>query len=308
MALIESSYLVFTLLMTIGMQLSFFAIAYTLQIDKVTDFAGTMNFLAIAWVVWLTEQTSPNSLSSLRQIVVLVLLHVWAARLAFFLVRRVLARGHDQRFDEMRHRFFAFLGFWVFQMVWVWVVSLPVTLVLAVPSEIMPPLGVRDYVAYGIWSVGFLIETWADESRWSWSRSGESSKLPPLTTGIWSWSRHPNYFGEILMWTGMYITASGAWDVSGWKYAYFSVVSPLFTAFLLLFVSGIPMAEDRSDGRWGRKPLYRQYKAQTSPLIPCPPAVYKHLHPLLQRMFCCEFGMYSRHLPPASETDGAGVR
>jgi len=115
MHILDTNYLALTILVTVGMQLFFFFIAFTLKIDKVTDISGTMNFVLLAWLTfWL------NDTLYTRQIVGFVLLNVWAFRLGIFLLWRVLKRGKDERFDEMREHFFAFLGFWIFQMVWIW--------------------------------------------------------------------------------------------------------------------------------------------------------------------------------------------
>jgi steroid 5-alpha reductase family enzyme len=102
------------------MQLSFFAVAYNFQIDKVTDFAGAMNFLLLAWLSFGLGGTH-----FIRQWVITGIVTLWALRLGFFLLQRVLQRGHDARFDEMRSKFWSFLGFWIFQIIWIWVVSLP---------------------------------------------------------------------------------------------------------------------------------------------------------------------------------------
>ena len=118
-AALDEPYLGFTFLITAAMQLTFFLIAYYFQFDKVTDLAGTANFVLLAVLVFLVQQVGNNVNGPTdRAILVTVMVGVWGLRLGAFLLNRVLVRGKDDRFDEMRSRFWAFLGFWVFQIFW----------------------------------------------------------------------------------------------------------------------------------------------------------------------------------------------
>ena len=121
---LDDYYLAITLLITIGYQLFFFAIAFTFKFDKLTDFAGGTNFVVLAIITLAFSAARDNA----RNIVVSVFIMAWGARLSGFLLFRILKTGKDDRFDDKRDKFFSFLGFWVFQMIWVWSVSLPVTL------------------------------------------------------------------------------------------------------------------------------------------------------------------------------------
>ncbi len=182
----DKYYLGLTLLVTIGMQLAMFAVAWTFRFDKVTDISGSMNFVFLAWLVYWAKGTQYT-----RQTVCLILLTVWAFRLGGFLLYRVLKRGKDERFDEMRDSFGKFLGFWIFQMVWVWVVSLPVTMMQASPLD--ASLGVTDYIGWALWGVGFICETWADQTKNDFA-DDPANRGKFLNVSIWSVSRHPNYF------------------------------------------------------------------------------------------------------------------
>lgn len=207
-----------------------------------------------------------------------------------FLFVRVLLRGKDARFDGIREDTLRFAGFWVIQVVWVWVVSLPVTFTngSSVPGN---PLGPVDYVGWGIWGIGWLFEAIADQQRFAFNRRGSgsenappnSSTLPFPHTGLWFVCRHPNYFGEIILWLGIWISASyGLWPVSV-PAAILGLLSPLLTATLLLGVSGMPMGERRDAQRWGHLPSYRGYLAKTSPVWPFPPPLYQRLPWWLKR-------------------------
>ncbi len=117
----DEHFILVSLLITVCMQLSFFAIAYKLQIDKVTDFAGTSNFLVLAiFTLWLGEDFSfPKILASL-------MLALWSLRLGIYLTYRIMIWGEDNRFDELRSKFWSFFGFWVYQILWVFLTSMPV--------------------------------------------------------------------------------------------------------------------------------------------------------------------------------------
>lgn len=113
---------------------------------------------------------------------------------------------------------------------------------------------------------------------------------------MWRYSRHPNYFGEILCWTGLMVVAAPNFDAAPYRWAYVSVLSPAFTFVLLMLLSGVPLAEDRYDARFGPHPLYLEYKRSTSPLVCLPPALYRRLPLWAKRAFLFEWPLYSRTL------------
>lgn len=140
---LDRYYLAITLLVTIGWQLLGFAIAWTLQFDKITDFTGGSNFFLLALLTLLMGGTY-----GARNIVASVLVMIWAARLAGFLLFRVLKTGSDTRFDDIRQHFLKFAGFWTGQIVWVWTVSLPVV-ILNSPAVSAPPMNGGSQPAFG---------------------------------------------------------------------------------------------------------------------------------------------------------------
>lgn len=308
------------LALTVAMQCSFFALAFRFQVDKLTDFAGTLNFAAVALLSLLIEGEP-----STRAIVASCLLFAWALRLGGHLVVRVLRRGRDERFDEMRSNCLAFFGFWVFQMLWVFIVSLPVVLVNSTPSNVDFGRDARDYIGVVVWSVGFLVEWAADDTKERFYRrpktstttsnsSNNSSAAATATTdtslpnllneGVWRYSRHPNYFGEILCWVGLTVLAAPNFDDHDHRWAYVSVVSPTFTFVLLMLLSGVPLAEDRLDERFGPQPAYLEYKESTSPLVCLPPALYRPLPLWFKRTLLFEWPMYSRKLRQLQQQEG----
>jgi len=277
-------FLLITLGFTIGLQLSFFAIAFTCKFDKVTDIAGTMNFVILAWLMFWLQGTYYA-----RQIVVLALVSAWGFRLGFFLLSRVLKRGKDARFDQMREKFFPFLGFWLYQIVWVWTVSLPVTVLMGAKND--TSLSGQDYVGWALWGIGFFFQVAADQSKMYFT-DNPANKGKLLTTNVWSWSRHPNYFGEISMWLGIFLTSSAVYSANT-KWAYFSITSPLLTYLLLMYLSGVKMAEDRYNQTFKNNQEWIDYRKRTSVLVPFPPCLFSRTPYCLKWLFFCEYKMFA---------------
>jgi steroid 5-alpha reductase family enzyme len=293
---LDDHYLALTALVTVGMQLFFFFIAASLRFDKVTDLAGSSNFLLLALLTLLDHGSFTT-----RQVLVTVLVCVWAVRLGAYLLYRVLRRGKDERFDEIRDSFFKFLFFWIFQMLWVWIVSLPVIYLNSI--DVDPEFGTAaDVVGLVLWIIGFLVEVEADRSKDAFNRD-PANKGKFLASSVWAWSRHPNYFGEIVIWLGVFLMASSVFGEPGvTSHAYASVVSPLFTFVLLMFMSGVPPAEERYTKKFGHLPEYRDYVDRTSLLVPLPPALYSALPSAFKCLVCFEWPFYVR--PRADQVAG----
>ncbi|KAM3294571.1 hypothetical protein ACQJBY_037457 [Aegilops geniculata] len=185
---LDSHFLALTALVTVGYQLVFFIITALLRFDKVTDFAGSTNFVIIAVLVAALKGTW-----HFRQIVLTVLVIIWGLRLAVFLLMRILQWGEDKRFDEMRANLGKLAVFWTFQAVWVWTVSLPVTIVNA--SSRNPSIEARDIIGWIMWAIGLAVEAIADQQKLKFKNS-PSNRGKWCNVGLWSYTRHPNYFGE----------------------------------------------------------------------------------------------------------------
>ncbi|KAI0642565.1 hypothetical protein C8Q79DRAFT_982712 [Trametes meyenii] len=314
---LDRYYLAITLLVTMAYQLSGFAIAWTFQFDKITDFTGGSNFFLLALLTLLLGQEfSP------RNVVASVFLMVWAVRIAGFLLFRVLKTGKDDRFDDIRSHFFKFFGFWIGQILWVWVVSLPVTVLNspAVTHRGQPAFGTAsDILGIIIWVIGWVIESLADAQKFRYKQSPHSPKDKPIDVGLWAWSRHPPYFGEILCWWGIWTLSvapslHGDGDSGARSAQLGALVSPLFTMILLLFGSGVPTAEKPAAERYYKmsypgpissetesdvpRPVnaawanYQAYRAQTSLLVPMPPTVYRALPGWLKKTVLLDLPMY----------------
>ncbi|KAH9763532.1 S5A REDUCTASE domain-containing protein [Citrus sinensis] len=226
---------------------------------------------------------------------------------------RILNWGEDRRFDEMRSNLGKLAIFWIFQAVWVWTVSLPVTVVNA--SDRDPSVQAVDVIGWIMWSVGVSIEAIADQQKLSFKNSPEN-RGKWCNVGFWKYSRHPNYFGEmrhmgmvsqigmiavseinlciykIFLWWGIFVASTPVLDGAEWLV----ILGPIFLTLLLLFISGIPLLEESADKKFGNMPAYRLYKKTTSPLIPLPPVVYGNL-PWWLKTILFELPLYSRNLP-----------
>lgn len=271
-------------IVTVGIQMSFFIVAASCKFDKVTDFAGGTNFVVLALLTFFLAQTYAP-----RQIAVTVLVAAWGLRLSGYLLYRIIKIGEDKRFDDRRDNLLKFAIFWIFQAVWVFTVSLPVMFTNAAQYGNDNGFGVLEIVGTVLFCFGLVVETLADAQKFAF-RNNPENKGKFCDVGVWKWSRHPNYFGEIVLWWGMFIISCGILRGGEWA----AVLSPIFITTILLFLSGIPMLEASSDERYGELESYRVYKEQTSPLILFPPILYKIIPSFAKCFLFCEFPFYNK--------------
>jgi steroid 5-alpha reductase family enzyme len=237
--------------------------AYINQTEKFYDLTGSIAYLA---VVWLAVLLTP--VVDARAWLLLAMVSIWTIRLGTFLFRRIRAAGEDRRFRDIKPSFGRFLLAWTVQGLWV---SLTLAAALAaITAMTRQDLGVFALVGTLVWLLGFGIEVIADRQK-SAFRADPQNAGKFINVGLWSWSRHPNYFGEILLWIGVAIIAIPV--LSGWQWL--TLISPVFVVILLTRVSGIPMLEAYADKKWGGQAEYEEYKASTSVLILKPPSAKK---------------------------------
>lgn len=249
------------LLLTLGISLliqaAFFAIAASLKTDKVTDLAYGLTFVVIAVVLYL--DSGPRRLPPL---VLAAMVIVWGLRMSGYLLIRVIHMGRDTRFDGIRERFWPFLKFWFGQAIAVWLIMLPVTLWFARPG----PWTKAMTAGWLMWASGLIIETVADAQKFRAKRRPDGRNRW-METGLWKYSRHPNYFGELLCWWGVFVFVAGTY--TGWQWA--GIAGPLTLTHLLLNVTGIPTLEASANRKWGANPAYQAYFHGTNRLVPWKP-------------------------------------
>lgn len=186
---------------------------------------------------------------------------IWAIRLGTFLFRRIHKAGKDSRFDEIKPSLFRFLNVWSIQGLWVTFTS--AAALAAITTTTRKELGLFALIGFLTWAFGFVFEVIADAQK-SLFRADPDNEGSFIRTGLWARSRHPNYFGEIMLWIGVAIIAVPI--LRGWQWV--TLISPLFVTLLLTRVSGIPLLEKRADEKWGGQDEYEAYKERTPELIP----------------------------------------
>lgn len=233
--------------------------ARLLKTEKFYDLTGSLTYLSVIVCALLLSEAR-----SARAFIIAALVIVWSGRLGWFLFRRIKNDGHDKRFDGVRDSVPRFFMGWTLQGLWV-VLTLPAALV-AITSQNKLPLGIADVCGLLIWMLGFGIEAAADAQKRAF-RADASNKGRFIRSGLWSWSRHPNYFGEIVLWIGIAVMASSVLEGLQWV----AWISPLFVTLLLTKISGVPLLEEIADQRWGGQAEYEAYKKETPVLLLRPP-------------------------------------
>ena len=295
--ILDEYYFALCAIITVVMQLSCYFIAFTCNIDKITDFAGSTNFILLG-VLTLVLKGSFYT----RQIVITGLICLTRAELAAFLLYRVLKRKKDARFDEIRGNCLYFLGFWIYQILWVYLCMLPVIFLNGESQD--APLGTLDYISWACFGVGFFIQVIADMQKYRF-RANLANKGSFCDVGLWSMSRHPNYYGEIIMWWAIFCGTIPVFGVTGNSVAaWCGIISPLFTMGVLLGLTGLPTAEGANLQRYYKNPdvaaEWERYRENASPIILLPQTVYRKLPMGLKRAFCCEF-RFLEYTRPGSE-------
>jgi len=236
-----------------------FIAAYLLQTEKFYDLTGSFTYISVTILAVLLSPVVDG-----RSILLLILVVIWAGRLGTFLFRRIQKAGKDARFDDIKPSFIRFLNTWTIQGLWVTFTS--AAALAAITTTTRRELGLFALVGFLVWVLGFSIEATADAQK-NRFRADPENKGKFIHTGLWAWSRHPNYFGEIVIWIGVAIIALPV--LRGWQWV--TLISPVFVTLLLTRVSGVPMLEKRADEKWGGQEDYEAYKARTPVLIPRPP-------------------------------------
>ena len=230
--------------------------SYIYQTEHYFDLIGSISYISIVLFTFLAL----NNLD-VRSILIGLLIMVWAVRLGSFLFIRVKRDGKDNRFTVMKTKFWWFLFTWTIGGLWVFITM--AAGLAAMTSAKVVPLGWFALIGIFLWLEGFLVEVVADHQK-NRFRSKKENQGRFINEGLWSFSRHPNYYGEITLWLGIAFIAFPV--LQGWQLL--TLISPIFVYILLTRISGITMLERRADKKWRDDPEYQRYKETTSSLIP----------------------------------------
>jgi steroid 5-alpha reductase family enzyme len=230
--------------------------AYLSQTEKFFDLTGSITYVTI-----ITIALALGKSIDARSILLWALVVVWALRLGTFLFRRIRKAGKDDRFDEIKPSFIRFLNVWTIQGLWITFTA--AAALVAITTATRKDLDVFAVIGLFVWIFGFALEVIADSQK-SRFNANLNNKGKFIQTGLWSRSRHPNYFGEIVLWIGIAIIALPI--LHGWQWV--AMISPLFVTLLLTRVSGVPLLEKKADKKWGGREDYELYKKKTPVLIP----------------------------------------
>ena len=246
--------IILSLLFSVGFNLLMFIPAFIWKTDKLTDLSYSITFFVISVVLFLLF---PYSIYSL---LITLMVCLWAIRLGSYLFIRIRKTKKDKRFDGMRESFTRFLKFWLLQGLSVWVIMLAVIMFYNSGETILTEISI---LGLSIWLIGLIIETVADIQKYSFINK-EENRGKWINRGLWKYSRHPNYFGEILIWLGIFMFVLPTLSLTNMFIAF---MSPLFIFILIRFVSGVPMLEKSAERKWGENSEYKKYKEQTNLLI-----------------------------------------
>ncbi|WP_396667758.1 DUF1295 domain-containing protein [Microbacterium sp. R86528] len=226
--------------------------------ERFFDLTGSLTFISIS-IGLLLLAPAPDA----RTWILAAMVIVWAARLGTFLFMRIHKAGSDDRFDEFKNSPLVFLRVWMLQALWVSLTASAAWIAMSTSATAREPIGWLAIVGVAVWLVGIIFEIVADVQK-SAFKADPANEGSFIRSGLWSRSRHPNYFGEILLWIGVALVAVSV--LSGWQWV--ALISPLFVILLLTKVSGIPLLEAKADKRWGSNDDYAAYKKRTPALIP----------------------------------------
>lgn len=233
--------------------------AYIFQTEKFYDLTGSLTYLS---VIWYSLTSSSNYFANLNvaNIIIVLLITLWAVRLGSFLFIRIHKDGEDKRFRTIKPSVTQFFMTWTLQGLWVSLCSMCALTAISSDSGIV--INALFYLGLGLFIFGFVTEVIADKQKTAF-RSIPENRDKFITTGLWAKSRHPNFFGEIVLWTGIAVISFSS--LTGLQYL--TLISPVFTYLLLVYVSGVRMLEAQADKKWGDNEEYIKYKTETPVLM-----------------------------------------
>ena len=246
----------FTLIVAVLLQVIFFIPSFLLKTEKYYDLVGSLTYVTTVSLAYFSVETK-----TMIDSIIYFYVMVWALRLGIYLFRRVRNDGKDVRFEKAKRHFFWFLQYWMGQALWVSLTACAAIIAILSPEE--DSLPVLAMVGMALWLSGFTIESISDYQKRVFRKENNPSEAF-IHTGLWARSRHPNYFGEITLWTGIAVIALNT--LTGIEYI--TLVSPIFVYILLTRMSGVNLLERIADERYGHLEEYQRYKRNTPVLVP----------------------------------------
>jgi steroid 5-alpha reductase family enzyme len=229
--------------------------AFIFQTEKFYDLTGSITYLTTVFTaLYITDS------GNISDYVIVSCVAIWAIRLGSFLFMRIHKAGEDRRFRDIKPNFTRFFMTWTLQGMWVSMCLLCVLTALSSYSGII--VNNIFYIGLMIFISGFIIEVLADHQKTVF-RKNIDNKDKFISSGLWAYSRHPNYFGEILLWLGIAVMSFSSLE----GYQYFTLISPIFVYILLVYISGIRMLENQANKKWGHLDSYKEYLKNTPRLF-----------------------------------------
>ena len=233
--------------------------AYVFQTEKFYDLTGSVTYLSVVWFVFLSTYQSISL--NFGNLILVLLISIWTIRLGLFLFMRIHKAGEDKRFRTIKTSASQFFMTFTLSGLWVTLCSMCALVAISSPEGLV--MNALTYVGIILFIIGFGIEIVADNQKTAF-RSIEANKDSFITSGLWSKSRHPNYFGEVLLWFAIAVISFSSLE----GLQLITLISPFFTYILLVYVSGVRMLEDMNDKKWANDEEYKSYKENTPMLFP----------------------------------------
>ena len=233
--------------------------AYIFQTEKFYDLTGSVTYLSVVWFVFLSTYQSISL--NFGNLILVLLISIWTIRLGLFLFMRIHKAGEDKRFRTIKTSASQFFMTFTISGLWVTLCSMCALVAISSPEGLV--MNALTYVGIILFIIGFGIEIVADNQKTAF-RSIEANKDSFITSGLWSKSRHPNYFGEVLLWFAIAVISYSSLE----GLQLITLISPVFTYILLVYVSGVRMLEDMNDKKWADDEQYKSYKKNTPMLFP----------------------------------------
>ena len=248
----------YAVIISFVLQWTLFIPAYFFQTEKFYDISGSINFILIVIYTYYYNYISHGF--NLGNLILSFLIFIWAIRLGVFLFLRIQNDGDDKRFRSIKPSMSKFFMTWTLQATWVSICSLCALTGISSDNGII--INNLFFIGLIFFVVGFFLEVVADSQKTKF-RKNPKNKNTFINSGLWAYSRHPNYLGEISIWTGISIISFSSLS----NLQFVTLISPIFTYVLLVYVSGVRLLEASGNEKWGHLKSYKEYIKKTPRLL-----------------------------------------